>query len=903
MAMGDLNAVAYGQAAHLGVLLQSGAITFSDIVSLKGRPRREDWVAGLMIDDFVLLDICDPKEPCEQTKGEQVVGLGQASVALLELISGSLVSIFQLRRRFMSALQEVYGAQRGRRQEDVVQLSPELKDELLSCVVLVVLTQIDLRMEPSDLLIASDASNGAEAAVCTSLGSFATSHLQKHALQKGLWSRLLKPSAAYLKEKGLLPCEEELPEDEEYVCHPLWQTIAESCHFRQFGRVKRVKRRRRINIGEMRAALSAEKKHGVTRPDTYYVHLQDSQVSLAALVKGRSASRTLNNELRRSIPDHITYNTRPFYGFLKSEKNPADDPTRCKSVRKPEKPKPPWLASLLEGQGKEEFEAFLKEKQLGLEHLSELPEEARGVFGHREEDEKRILEKERRAGNKNCEKETLAEEDPKREWSEEAVEAARSTAEVQAFSQHKQTPARFLASSSFFIPPKKQQADGVFCHHQKNLLTPKEGRSNGASAKEVRPPKADAALCSLRSDEKLIQFAEEQLTILQGFKRSQFIFNKQFSSLEDAWHRGYGVLDLFSGSRGVAKALAAMGPVWVLTFDTAHSATEDLVQQQLVRLVRARVFSAMGGGPVCRSFSTAITPPCRTRAFPQGVPWASELQQEKNRTGNEQLRFVLHLVSIFISLGLFFWIENPDSSWFWRQQNELSWDSVMALPGVGDLRLDYCRLGTKWRKRTRFRTNTHLAGQRCFCRCTAPHVKLRGRCKLRRVNMTRLAEPYPRALNHMLAAAVLIDMGALPGRRKVDVAACAKCNSLRIGEAAHPGPRRNYDRASRPGLDEIQLLEPATVKLRSQVWQRFKDWVETNFDELFFSKVLLHPVLLVQVLVAFGYAQFDAGMALHLYRQLLAHVQKEFLGLRPFMGPAWETVTKWELAEPPFHCR
>ena len=53
-------------------------------------------------------------------------------------------------------------------------------------------------------------------------------------------------------------------------------------------------RRRHINVREVRAALSAEKVMGILHPNSYYLHLQDSQVSLACMVKGRSSSSELN---------------------------------------------------------------------------------------------------------------------------------------------------------------------------------------------------------------------------------------------------------------------------------------------------------------------------------------------------------------------------------------------------------------------------------------------------------------------------------------------------------------------------------------------------------------------------------------------------------------------------------
>lgn len=55
LAMGDTNAVAYGQVAHLSLLLRVKRLTLEDFASLRLRPSRKDWVAGLMIDDFLLV--------------------------------------------------------------------------------------------------------------------------------------------------------------------------------------------------------------------------------------------------------------------------------------------------------------------------------------------------------------------------------------------------------------------------------------------------------------------------------------------------------------------------------------------------------------------------------------------------------------------------------------------------------------------------------------------------------------------------------------------------------------------------------------------------------------------------------------------------------------------------------
>ena len=92
------------------------------------------------------------------------------------------------------------------------------------------------------------------------------------------------------------------------------------------------------------------------------------------------------------------------------------------------------------------------------------------------------------------------------------------------------------------------------------------------------------------------------------------------------------------------------------------------------------------------------------------------LQKGKNLRGNNMLKFVLRAVEAAIDSETKFFVENHDGSWIWRQRDELSWDRVNKLGGLDDFRTDYCRFGTAWRKRTTFRTNLHIGGQKVMCK-------------------------------------------------------------------------------------------------------------------------------------------------------------------------------------------
>ena len=534
-------------------------------------------------------------------------------------------------------------------------------------------------------------------------------------------------------------------------------------------------------MGEINAALAAEADAGKMNSNSHFVQLLESQVALAALLKGRSSSASLNQPMRESIPQHIQYNVRPFYGYVESKRNPSDDPTRRVPIRTPEKQPEPWFADLLAGDVRK-FDEFLEDVGLSPMDVSELPPESE-LAARAPIDLRKTIELKRQRRKEKVGKRPEELEDLTRQAQE----------------------SKGALSSSFAAVERGEMSDRPKCS--------KEGKDNSAEAEitEAESAEADREVGQAAATEKngdedrnsgdSVGYGPAAVAELLKFSRSQFLWNSSFDTLEEALSSGPGFLDLYSGSRGVASAAVRQGANWVLCFDLKHSPSEDLssvpLQEQLLGMIRRGFFLAMGAGPVCASFSTAITPPCRTKLYPQGTPWCSLLQQEKNRIGNAQLEFVLRAVCACLERDppVYFWIENPDSSWIWRQTGKLSWKSVLQA-GAGDLRVDYCRFGTEWRKRTRFRTNLHVKGQSAFCRCLRPHVQLRGRCKEKKVNYTRLAEPYPRALCSLLASAMLMDSKQIAAKRPLDVGLCAKCSRGRIGEATNPGPRpRRTDRA------------------------------------------------------------------------------------------------------------
>ena len=152
----------------------------------------------------------------------------------------------------------------------------------------------------------------------------------------------------------------------------------------------------------------------------------------------------------------------------------------------------------------------------------------------------------------------------------------------------------------------------------------------------------------------------------------RFVHSVCYSDLWSAVRSGQGWLDLFSGSRGVAKAFAAMVPCRVLCYDITHDAAEDLlgseVQKEIRWLVANKAFAGVSAGPVCSSFSTAIAPAWRSKEHPEGLPTLTQSQKEKVMMGNLFLAFVVSIVEICIATGVLYWVENPQNSWMWVQK-------------------------------------------------------------------------------------------------------------------------------------------------------------------------------------------------------------------------------------------
>ena len=131
--------------------------------------------------------------------------------------------------------------------------------------------------------------------------------------------------------------------------------------------------------------------------------------------------------------------------------------------------------------------------------------------------------------------------------------------------------------------------------------------------------------------------SDRALTLLLSLPPGRFVFSLCFQDMRSALLKGQGWLDLFSGSRALpkelffvfpsdvfpatgnlrlrrkhVKELARASPCWILCYDVNHGADEDLLhlgtQKEIFELIAAGCFRGVSAGPVCSSFSCAVTP-------------------------------------------------------------------------------------------------------------------------------------------------------------------------------------------------------------------------------------------------------------------------------------------------------
>ena len=953
LAMGDNNAVELGQMSHVLLGLISQCFSPHELVTVHGRAPRGAIACGIVIDDLLIAEqiptsladessegarrfklileeylqrglTAHPKKTFEhelQTEcwGAAIDGkkglirasskrlvplirlscniarLKVASVALLEVVCGSWVAILQYRRRMMCLLDHLYLAQQGREQEDIISLSAEAVDELWALAILGPLAVTDIRAQSIPELYLSDASEQNVASVRTSIPKVLARELQRHCLARGSWTRLLSPWDAWLKGHSQLYPEDELPSGVPLVSHPVWLALAQTLNYK-LNHKRPCNSRAHINLLELKSIIQVEQVLSMRRQEVRYLLGADSQVALAAVLKGRSSSGHINSLLQQSLAVCLGAGLYGNFGYVPSLANVSDDPTRDVPIRPPCKPMPEWLSAAWVG----DFRAFDKWlDELGFSPLEVAstpfsPSHPISVSAVEEEliGPLRAVQKADRmekflAGKKPAVSPDVSKSEKNDIRGQKEAEAQTKTERKrpknlsQPVTVDKEPNNHSVASTRAAPPLNKKSRQGS------EVQVPKTLTAAGSIA--------EADLAVLSENEASPFLSADAVAALQEFPGMRFLApgGRRLSSFRP---RRAGVLDLFSGKAGVARQVSRRFRLWVLTFDFTHGDDQNLLdeklQDKLRLLVKLRAFLGLGAAPECASFSRAVHPAVRSRAQPLGLDGLTERMARKVEVGNLLASFLLSLLTLAISLGLSYWLENPDGSFLWLLPDWL--DSGLTSFQKA-YRFDQCRYSTPWRKRTRVLLDGDLAGERHLCQGGHSHLQLRGRSTAHGLSWTRVAQEYPKQLCIAIAKTF--------GKKMLSFAAsCARSSHSRIGEASNPGPAKRHQDARDPRkLQDCLLVEPGTAKLQERIWKKFQAWIDIRFSEETGKQIFLCPSLGVQVLKSYGETLYAEGAAVYELRHLIVIVQQLFPLTRPVMGPAWTLLSKWEELQPLVH--
>ena len=410
---------------------------------------------------------------------------------------------------------------------------------------------------------------------------------------------------------------------------PLWDVIARCLPYATSWK-RLVRRPRHINVLELQAFVKEEKRLCESRSLLRVPFGIDSQVCLGAVVKGRASSRALNDILRQSMAFPLGADVYESFMYFRSESNRADGPTRERDPDPPDLPRPAWIDSV----GRSDFAMFDSWMMQHCRHFvkSRIPFDQIGAA---------LDIKQNRIARASYRLKTLL------------APTRKKTS---------YTPEDCLSNSPGVELAVKQDDDEIDPVRPYSERPLRAGASSVAEAvQDSKPAFGDAA-----SHQSSI-LSSEAVKLLESLPRSQFFLPADFDGF-----RVPGGLDLFSGRCGVAKQMLSMGAPWVLCYDIERGPGQDLLQPEVRHTVRKllelKAVATLGAAPICSSFSVAVTPAVRSSRFPRGLPGLRHTMRLKVKQGNQHNDYVADLVEMAEQNLVYYWIENPDLSWWWRQK-------------------------------------------------------------------------------------------------------------------------------------------------------------------------------------------------------------------------------------------
>lgn len=196
-------------------------------------------------------------------------------------------------------------------------------------------------------------------------------------------------------------------------------------------------------------------------------------------------------------------------------------------------------------------------------------------------------------------------------------------------------------------------------------------------------------------------------------------------SPERPWAFYYDFIEIFAGSAGVTKCMAARGWNCGPPLDISWSEEVDLtfvhVASWISFMVCAGRLLSFMVEPVCTTFSVMRRPALRSRS----VPFGFSPHEAKTRTGNilamRAFQF-LYLAAVYFIPAI---LENPNSSLI---KNLPGWKIIEKMMASDLCRSDSCQFGSPHQKPFKFLgVHVDLQPLRRRCQCKGPHLRVEGK--------------------------------------------------------------------------------------------------------------------------------------------------------------------------------
>ena len=280
-----------------------------------------------------------------------VAALGWCSRGLRRQLVGLWVHPALYRRELLCVLERLFDDLNGENEDDrddgrVTGLKPGQRDELALLSLLAPCMETNLRAGVVPTLYTSDASPDGAGGTEAPLPPEVAKELWRFRERRGFSATLEQHEALYLKAtgRGEAPAEGDAAPNREWASEVVAGTVPRVVQRFRF------RARHHINVGEMRArrALLRRFASRVGGAQTRRLVAYDSRVTIGVAAKGRSPSRALNHEQRRTMPYLVGPDIQEGALWVDSKRNPADYPSRGRPLPQPQTPAP-WVSAFLSG--------------------------------------------------------------------------------------------------------------------------------------------------------------------------------------------------------------------------------------------------------------------------------------------------------------------------------------------------------------------------------------------------------------------------------------------------------------------------------------------------------------------------------------------------------------------------